>query len=100
MTLRNAYGGLAEDATLEDVVHLLAVIASKLPEKSGANALVTGAVTVTSAPSTAVTGTVTANQGTAGTAAWLTTTSAAALDLHYQSQSAFAESVRSRITAA
>lgn len=97
MTLRNAFENLAEEATLEDVVRLLALIATNLPERDNARGLVSAVVT--SAPSTAVTGTITANQGTASTSAtWpVTLGGPSGLDQHYQSLQAF-DAIRTKIT--
>lgn len=99
MALKNAFENLAEEPTLQDVVHLLAMILRKMPELDVSRGLVSAVVT--SAPTTTVTLTsTTANQGTAGTAAWpVQLGGTSGLDQHYQSQQAFAY-VRDRITVA
>lgn len=92
MTMRNAFTGLAEQPSLNDVVHLLAVIAQKLPEKDTASALVkiTGTVptTLSGAPPVAQSGSWTVAVGGAGS------------DQQFASHSAFASAIRSRITTA
>ena len=95
MALRNAFENLAEEATLEDVVHMLSIIANNMPVRDGARGLVTAVVT--SAPSTAVTGTITANQGTAAAATVAWGIAFRGNELHYMSQAAFVP-IRSQIT--
>jgi len=98
-TLTDAVGYLntaATEVTLEDVVHLLAIIAGNMPVRDAGRQL--GSVVVTSAPSTAVTGTVTATQGNASaTAAW--GIAFRGNELYYMSQAAFVP-IRSQITVA
>ncbi len=100
MALRNAFADLATLQVMKDIQYLLTTIAGKLGTNDGTGRMLVTAV-VTSAPSTAVTGTITANQGTAhASAVWPVTVRESNLDQHYQSNAAFAAAVRNRITVA
>lgn len=88
--------GGAQDTTVQDLVHLLAIIATRLGYSDNGRMAVTLTGTT---PAVAQSGTWTVQPGnTANTTPWLVNQLNSGLDQHYQSLTAFAEGVRSKIT--